>query len=196
MSRVTAYAATGAVPFDAAVVRGMRAGADWAWNTAWDELAPPLAAYVRSIGADTVEAEDLVSEAITRLIAHRDRLPEAPGSVRAWAFAVARNLFIDDRRSARHRRTRTFDAHEHETRAIHVDAVDDSVAVVMAALDSLPGQQRELIVLHVYGELTLREAAYVLGMSHAGARKAYSRAAGRLRATIDISSRARDTPIA
>ena len=46
-------------------------------------------------------AEDVVQESLLRLWRKPDILEQASESARAWLFTVARNLVIDDRRSAR-----------------------------------------------------------------------------------------------
>ena len=49
-------------------------------------------------------AEDVVQESLLRLWRKPEVLQQPSGSVRAWLFTVARNLVIDDRRSARYAR--------------------------------------------------------------------------------------------
>ena len=49
-------------------------------------------------------AEDVVQESLLRLWRKPDILEQPSESARAWLFTVARNLVIDDRRSARYTR--------------------------------------------------------------------------------------------
>ena len=49
---------------------------------------------------DRSRAEDVVQETLLRAWRHVPALGEGSGSVRAWLFTVARNLVIDDWRSA------------------------------------------------------------------------------------------------
>ncbi len=70
-----------------------------------DEHAPALWAYcVRLTGQDRARAEDVVQETLLRAWRHISVLEESHGSVRAWLFTVARNMIIDERRSARFRK--------------------------------------------------------------------------------------------
>ena len=52
---------------------------------------------------DRSRAEDVVQETLLRAWRHLPALGEGSGSVRSWLFTVARNLVIDDWRSARAR---------------------------------------------------------------------------------------------
>src|SRR5215510_14634994 len=70
-----------------------------------DEHSQPLLRYVlRLTRGDMPFAEDVVQESLLRLWRKPDVLAQSTDSVRAWLFTVARNLVIDDRRSARYTR--------------------------------------------------------------------------------------------
>jgi RNA polymerase sigma-70 factor, ECF subfamily len=64
-----------------------------------------LLRYVlRLTRGDMPFAEDVVQESLLRLWRKPEVLEQPTDSVRAWLFTVARNLVIDDRRSARYTR--------------------------------------------------------------------------------------------
>jgi RNA polymerase sigma-70 factor, ECF subfamily len=70
-----------------------------------DAHGPQLQRYVlRLTRGDREFAEDVVQEALLRLWQKPAVLEQSSDSVRAWLFTVARNLVIDDRRSARYNR--------------------------------------------------------------------------------------------
>src|SRR5574338_853538 len=67
-----------------------------------DEHSQALLRYVlRLTRGDMPFAEDVVQESLLRLWRKPDILQQPGESARAWLFTVARNLVIDDRRSAR-----------------------------------------------------------------------------------------------
>jgi RNA polymerase sigma-70 factor, ECF subfamily len=70
-----------------------------------DAHSPDLLRYVlRLTRGDMPFAEDVVQESMLRLWRKPDVLEQPSESARKWLFTVARNLVIDDRRSARYTR--------------------------------------------------------------------------------------------
>ena len=69
----------------------------------YDEHAGALWRYVVRLTGDAARAEDVVQETLLRAWRHPEVTYDADRSARAWLFTVARNLIIDERRSARFR---------------------------------------------------------------------------------------------
>ena len=82
----------------------------------YDEHAAALWRYVLRLTGDAARAEDVVQETLLRAWRHPEVTYDADRSARAWLFTVARNLIIDERRSARYR---------NETGTADVEAVAD-----------------------------------------------------------------------
>jgi RNA polymerase sigma-70 factor (ECF subfamily) len=68
----------------------------------WDEHAAALWRYAWRLTGDSAHAEDVVQETLLRAWQHPQVLNNGQ-SPRAWLFTVARNMVVDDRRSARFR---------------------------------------------------------------------------------------------
>lgn len=68
----------------------------------WDQHAAALWRYAWRLTGDSAQAEDVVQETLLRAWQHPQVLNNGH-SPRAWLFTVARNMVIDDRRSARFR---------------------------------------------------------------------------------------------
>jgi RNA polymerase sigma-70 factor, ECF subfamily len=68
----------------------------------WDQHAAALWRYAWRLTGDSTHAEDVVQETLLRAWQHPHVLDNGQ-SPRAWLFTVARNMVIDDRRSARFR---------------------------------------------------------------------------------------------
>ena len=72
----------------------------------YDEHAAALWRYAVRLTGDPARAEDVVQETLLRAWQHPEVSGDAERSARAWLFTVARNMVIDDRRSARFRKER------------------------------------------------------------------------------------------
>jgi RNA polymerase sigma-70 factor, ECF subfamily len=82
-------------------IPGTGADAD-ALKRLWDQHAAALWRYAWRLTGDSAQAEDVVQETLLRAWQHPHVLNNGQ-SPRAWLFTVARNMVIDDRRSARFR---------------------------------------------------------------------------------------------
>jgi RNA polymerase sigma-70 factor, ECF subfamily len=81
-----------------------RAGLDGqVMRVLYQEHAAALWRYVVRLTGDTARAEDVVQETLLRAWRHPEVTNDKERSARAWLFTVARNLVIDERRSARFR---------------------------------------------------------------------------------------------
>jgi RNA polymerase sigma-70 factor (ECF subfamily) len=69
----------------------------------YQEHAAALWRYAVRLTGDTARAEDVVQETLLRAWRHPEVTDDTERSARGWLFTVARNLVIDDRRSARFR---------------------------------------------------------------------------------------------
>jgi RNA polymerase sigma-70 factor (ECF subfamily) len=69
----------------------------------YEEHSAVLWRYVLRLTRDPHQAHDVVQETMLRAWRHPEIIEESTGSPRAWLFTVARNIVIDDRRSARYR---------------------------------------------------------------------------------------------
>ena len=70
----------------------------------YDEHAAALWRYAVRLTGDRARAEDVVQETLLRAWQHPEVVGDSERSARAWLFTVARNMIIDERRSARFRR--------------------------------------------------------------------------------------------
>jgi RNA polymerase sigma-70 factor, ECF subfamily len=69
----------------------------------YDEHAAALWRYALRLTGDRARAEDVVQETLLRAWHHPKVANDSERSARAWLFTVARNMIIDERRSARYR---------------------------------------------------------------------------------------------
>ncbi|MDQ1583409.1 MAG: polymerase sigma-70 factor, subfamily [Microbacteriaceae bacterium] len=114
----------------------------------YDEHAPALWRYVVWLTGDRQFAEDVVQETLVRAWSRPQVLDQSETSARSWLFTVARNLVIDDRRSAHAR-------HEIVSEDVPERIVDDGTDALLDrwlisdALTDLSTDHR-LVVVHAY----------------------------------------------
>jgi RNA polymerase sigma-70 factor (ECF subfamily) len=115
-----------------------------------DEHARTLLRYVlRLTRGDMPFAEDVVQESLLRLWRKPEVLEQPTDNVRAWLFTVARNVVIDDRRSARYNR-------ELQTEYLPERSSPDAIGpafdkwILSDALLSLSQEHRTVIVRAYY----------------------------------------------
>jgi RNA polymerase sigma-70 factor (ECF subfamily) len=132
-------------------------------RTIHDEHAPALLRYVlRLTRGDREFAQDVVQESLLRLWQKPDLLtPTQPSdSARAWLHTVAKNLVIDDRRSARYKRElQTENIPDQRAPDILGPAVDKWV--VAEALNALSHQHRTVLIrTHYLGQTAVEIAQH------------------------------------
>jgi RNA polymerase sigma-70 factor (ECF subfamily) len=142
-----------------------------------------LAYAVRRVN-DPQDGADVVAE--TFLVAWR-RLDEVPASdaARLWLYRVARYVLANRYRSER-RRERLAERLRHDLSLAFEDVPrpgSDTVPL-RDALSRLGTEDQEILRLCGWEELTPREIATVLGISHVAARSRLHRARRRLRAAL------------
>lgn len=128
------------------------------------------------------DAADCVSETLLVLWQRRDKLPAAHGDRRAWSYGIAhRVLAAQQRNGLRQIALATRLREQLRFRPLVAESSDDEAII---ALGSLSARDRELVTLVVWEELTITQAATVLGIKAEAARARYSRARRSLRARL------------
>ncbi|MCU1475716.1 MAG: polymerase sigma factor [Subtercola sp.] len=123
-----------------------------------DAHGAALFRYVLRLTADRDLAQDIVQEALLKAWKKPAILEQGGDSARAWLFTVARNLVIDDRRSARH-------VHEFATDTLPERGTADRTENILDkwllsdALASLSYDHRSAIVGAYYLGQTVAEIA-------------------------------------
>jgi RNA polymerase sigma-70 factor (ECF subfamily) len=154
---------------------------DESWKVCFSEVGPGLLLFARQWTRSIADAEDIVQEAFVRFWRKQHNIDN-----RALLYATVRSIALDHLRSNARRARR-------ETAA--VSEVDQSVPpafifesesqqALAVALDGLPNEQREVVVMKIWNELTFAEIATVLGISQNTAASRYRYALGALKKNL------------
>ncbi|GAC1420136.1 MAG: sigma-70 family RNA polymerase sigma factor [Candidatus Velthaea sp.] len=135
---------------------------------AFEELyrrhAAPIAAVASRLTPDRASADDLTQTTFLKLWEQRERVTARGGSLRAWLFAVLRNVAIDRRRRVRPV-IELDEAHDRATTVIGPEerAMErQSQRDIQHALAALDNDQRIVIELAYFGGLSQTEIAAVV----------------------------------
>lgn len=142
--------------------------------------AASLELYARQLCSDP---EDVVQEALIELAGRA----QAPDDVVAWLYRVVRNKAINASRTARrrqHRETKAADTRPVWFDASSADAIDARDAT--DALETLPGDARELIVARLWGGLSFEQIGQFIGVSDSTAHRRYQAALSKLRERLKV----------
>jgi RNA polymerase sigma-70 factor (ECF subfamily) len=134
---------------------------------------------------NAADAEEVLQSAYLSILEGRARF-DGRSTFRTWLFAVVRNI------AARARRRRWLESHEPWRVLLGGSTPDPSEPVlaeergarVRRALGTLPARQREVLDLVFFHEMTVEEAAEVMGVSIGTARTHYHRGKLRLLALL------------
>ena len=153
------------------------------------EFLDSLYSYAMVLSRSATEAEDLVQETCLRALRSIERL-RPDSNLKGWLFTILRNVWLNQ---VRHLRTRPeiveLDADECEA-TDPVDPAKDAHTVyvgkvereqVRAAIQQLPVEFREIIILREYEELSYHEIAALLACPIGTVMSRLARARSRLR---------------
>ena len=129
----------------------------------YDAHAPSVWRYVVHLTGDPAGADDIVQETLLRAWRSPRILEQEPESARSWMFTVARNLVIDEVRSARHRHEVRVAELPERGREDGTDALFETL-LVEEALAGLDLEHRAVIVHAYYGGCSIAEVARRLGI--------------------------------
>ena len=150
----------------------------------YDECAPGVRRYLRSLSLPPDGVEDVVQEAFLELFRHV-RMGRSRHNLQGWLFRVARNAAF--KRHRRERRQRLMSGVGHPWTAAYDDAASPEERLVRrdeqrrlcTMINALRDRDRQCLLLRAEG-LTYRDISQALGISLGSVAKSLTRAFGRL----------------
>lgn len=169
------------------VLAPARLGEPWALRVVFEVLAPKVEAYLRARGA--AEPEDLTSEVFLTVLPKLPTVTGGAAGLRTFTFSVAHARLVDDlRRQSRRAPVAAYDPGDDprtspssETEVLEVLGTER----VRRLLDTLTGQQRDVLTLRVLGDLTVDQVAEALGTSAGAVKQLQRRALLALRQVLE-----------
>jgi len=143
-----------------------------------DEYAPRLLAYARQWADSSGSAEDIFQDAFVRFWRKRDSVRNPV----TYLYRCVRTTAMNWRRSADRRRTHESKppaARESDNPHTLVELSDRQVRIEQT-LSKLPVDQRETVVMKIWGEMTFTQIGHVMSIPRSTAHAIYKAAMTRL----------------
>ncbi len=151
-------------------------------------LVPELRAFARSLCKDPALADDLVQDTLVKAWEHREALRDR-SRLKPWLLTILRNEFFAH---LRQRRAEVEDIDGmHATQQIAFETQNHEVAIseVRRALERLPLEEREALVLVAVEQLSYQKAAEVCDCPVGTLKSRVNRARSRLKQLLESGPR-------
>ena len=151
------------------------------WKVCFSELGPGLVLFARQWVHSLADAEDIVQEAFVRFWKRNHNI-ESKGLLYAMVRSIALDVIRRDSRRARREAVAMSETEQSAQPQFEVE--DESQRALAAALDLVPKDQREVLVMKIWNELTFSEIGEALGVSQNTAASRYRYGLAALRKTL------------
>ena len=139
--------------------------------------------YIRSHVFNTSDVEDLCEDVFVKAFSAADSYDETKASPGTWLYSITKNTVIDYCR--RFRPTEEI-PEEISDDSLPEDTILDTETLedLAEALEKLPTEQTDIIVLHYYNNLPLKKIAGILGKSYGVVKILHNKALSTLRSVL------------
>jgi RNA polymerase sigma-70 factor (ECF subfamily) len=154
------------------------------FGTQVEQLIPRLRRYARALTGERSVADDLVQDTLERAW-NKLHLWRRGSDLRAWLFTIMHNTHVNQVRGRASAMLVPLDdeVHDAPVRATQTDMLE--IRDLETALQRLPDEQREVLLLVALERLSYEEAAKTLGIPLGTVMSRLHRARERLRTVLD-----------
>ena len=138
--------------------------------------------FVRSKIFNQTEAEDIVQTVFLKVYSNLDKYDETKASLSTWIYTITRNTVYDYLKEKRDHPVlelmdnTVYSADEPEDSILNNEALEE----LACALEKLPQDQRDIIILVYYKNLDRKKVAEIFGMTYGQLRYLHDKAINRL----------------
>ena len=152
-------------------------------SSLYEEYYDKIARYAFVRIGNKAEAEDIAGEVFLKALKSLKSYKERGIPMQAWLFRIAHNLVVDYFRKYKKHMTVPIDNLQivSEINPVVNAEIHFEIKRVKEAMEQLTNEQREVIKLRFFGELTSKEAGQVLNKSDGAVREMQRAAVEKLR---------------
>ncbi|MBN2536359.1 MAG: sigma-70 family RNA polymerase sigma factor [Spirochaetales bacterium] len=134
-------------------------------------------------------AEDITSQTFLRAFENLDHFDPEKGSISAWIYQIARNLVVDHYRAKK----KTVDIDDVWDLAgeqnVELDVQNkEQLEELREVLKKLPVEQRDILILRIWQELSYKEIAQIIGKTEGACKMMFSRVIATLRKNLSVAA--------
>ena len=155
-------------------MRQLAAGDRSALENLYDLYGRLILSVAYTIVENYADAEDVLQDTMIQLVRYADRY-QSGSSPKAYLLTITRHIAIDTLRKRKPQ-----DSLEEAGDRSSDDGLLEAVEV-LDLLRILSEEERQTVILHLYGGLSHKEVANVLGITTAAAEKKYRRSLAKLK---------------
>jgi len=154
----------------------------------YEEYYDKIARYVYVHIGNKEEAEDITGEVFLKALKSLKSYREQGVPMQGWLFRIAHNLTVDYLRKMDKRRTVPIDSVVLQGNDNPANTAERNIEFerVTEAMKQLTTEQREVINLRFFGELTSKEVSGILGKSDGAVREMQRAAIEKLRGIMGV----------
>ena len=150
----------------------------------YTEYRKKVISYIRSHVYNSSDVEDLCEDVFIKAFSASDSYKSSKASIGTWLYSITKNTVIDY-----YRRTRQIeeipeelsDDSSTENEILNADMLEE----LAVALEKLPSELTDIVVLHYYDNMTLTEIAATLKLSYGMVKIRHNKALALLRSTLE-----------
>lgn len=150
------------------------------WEEVYREYEFKIRSYIRSRVGNQEDVNDLCGEVFLNVMRAKESFSGEPKAVSSWIYMITKRtvaLFYRNHRAASEIPEDMADGTDIEGQAIDAETLD----ALADALEQLDVRLRDIIMLHYYGEKSLKEIATVMGMSYPNMKILHKKALNQLK---------------
>jgi len=159
-----------------------------AFSKLYDLFMPKIYSYVYYRCFSRSTAEDVVSQAFLKALEHLNQFTPQRGSFSSWLYRIAHNCLMD--------------FYKDNPRVVNIDDISERPSThdleseiqdrnnyekIKPFLDKLNEDQREILILRLWDNMSYREISGVMGRQEAACKMQFSRAIAFLRSKIPLN---------
>lgn len=170
------------------VLRAARRGDDQAWAEVYRDLAGPVLGYLRAQRAP--DPDDLLGETMLQVVRDLRRFEGDEAGFRSWVFTIAHRRLLDARRSDQRKPSEAHEATLLEAALPAAEGAEPEALAgleldeVLAVLDRITDDQREVLLLRLVADLDVAQTAEATGRTVDAVKALSKRGLDRLRVLL------------